>query len=135
MSLFIIWMISFVIGIVYESKFRNFKGLVLVISSIICGLLDIFKLDFKVQIIIFLMVNIIGYLIIKGISKEKLADNSMVGKKAIVLEKIEKDKSGEILFNNIKYIAFTNKEIIFNKGEEVLITGNFDKGIMIDKLN
>lgn len=135
MSLFIIWMISFVIGIVYESKFRNFKGLVLVISSVISGLLDIFKLDFKVQIIIFLMVNIIGYLIIKGISKEKLADNSMVGKKAIVLEKIEKDKSGEILYNNIKYIAFTNKEIIFNKGEEVLITGNFDKGIMIDKLN
>lgn len=135
MSLFIIWMISFVIGIVYESKFRNLKGLVLVISSIICGLLDIFKLDFKLQIIIFLMVNIIGYLIIKGISKEKLADNSMVGKKAIVLEKVEKDKSGEILYNNIKYIAFTNKEIIFNKGEEVLITGNFYKGLMIDKLN
>lgn len=135
MNLFIVWMISFVIGIIYESKFRNFNGIVLTLTSLICGILDIFKIDLKLQLIIFLVLNILGFFIVKTFFKEKLADNSLVGKKAIVIKEINKDNTGEVLYENVKYTAFTNKDMSFNKGEEVLITGNFDKGLMIDKLN
>src|SRR5699024_1337030 len=135
MNLFIVWMISFVIGIIYESKFRNFNGIVLTLTSLICGILDIFKIDLKLQLIIFLVLNILGFFIVKTFFKEKLANNSLVGKKAIVIKEINKDNTGEVLYENVKYTAFNNKDISFNKGEEVLITGNFDKGLMIDKLN
>ena len=128
----IFWLILFVILLIIEIFTMGLTTIWFAGGAIIAFVLAFIGFELPVQIIVFLLVSILLLVLtrplaIKFFNKERQRTNveSLIGQKAIVLEKIDTLRGvGRVEVNGMEWSAKTDEpEMLIEAGEIVIIEG------------
>ncbi len=125
-----IWAIAGIILILVELFTTSFFSVFLGIGALLTALFTYLKITESLwsQIILFSIFSIASLLLFRNIARKLFGMTSKgeyseyVGDRATVEEKIERGKEGKILYRGTVWIAYSDEDRTFEKGEAVIIT-------------
>lgn len=127
-----LWLILFVILVVIEAVTVGLVTIWFAVGSLVAALLAWAGLGLPIQVIAFIVISVILFVITRPIAvryfnkdREKTNAESLVGKNALVLEKIDNIRAtGKVEVNGLEWTARTPDEnLIIEPNEVVTVLG------------
>ncbi len=133
----ILWMIIGIIGVIFEIFHCKFYFFSIASGAILTGLFSFITNNIPIQIVFFILISLLSYILIKNIS-HKIFDfksnhntlSSLVGLSARVVRKMQPYKKGYVMVKGKEWLAFNNSMSELSLDSQVTITG-FQGNILI----
>ena len=138
-TMIIIWAIIVIGAIIIEFETANLVSIWFAAGGIVGIVCAIFDLPIWAQIIIFAVVSLLFVIATRPFVK-KVSDNQtiltnvdrFIGMTATVVKDIKPGEKGEVKIEFQTWPAICNKELSFNVGDKVLITGFVGNKLIVD---
>ncbi len=138
----ILWLILSIMFLLVEAITVHLVCIWFAIGALVTLILSYFIQNIYIQWFVFLLISLISLIALRPLAKDKINNfkqntnyQSLIGRKATLIETISPEQFGKIKINDVYWVAVTeNEDETINKGDKVKIINIKGNKLIVEKL-